>query len=341
MKSVASKGKPVPGNDQTRRVVILARPPVDAFDVIGPAEAFGLANRFWPKEQRPYQVELVSTGPERAMPSEIGIGLQANATLETERKNTQPIDTLLIVSGIDNRNEYQADAVEWILKQAPKIRRLCSICVGAFTLAQTGLLDGKRATTHWAVADELASLYPAVKVDSRPIWIQDGDIYTSAGISSGIDLSVELIAQDLGNEFAMRIAKSLVLFLRRPGDQAQFSELIKSQAPTSASLQQLQLWIAEHLNRDLTLDILAHQIAVSRRTLIRLFKDELGITPAKYIERIRLEAAKRDIEMGIGDLQAVADRRGYGSVHVMWRSFMRNMGITPTQYADRFKVSAS
>jgi transcriptional regulator GlxA family with amidase domain len=334
----SSTRKTVGASTRTRRIVFLVRPPVDALDVIGPAEAFGVANRLWSKARPPYQIELVTSGSERLVSSEIGIGLHAHATLDEVKEKPGRIDTLLIASGLDNRNEVQPGLVDWVCKQAETTRRVCSICVGAFTLAQTGLLDGKRATTHWALADELAQLYPRIEVDSRPIWIQDGYIYTSAGISSGIDLSLALIAEDLGSEYAMRVAKALVLFMRRPGGQAQYSESLKLQSARSPSLQRLQLWVAEHLNQELNLEVLADKAAISRRTLIRLFKKELNITPAKYVEGMRLEAAKQDIELGNGDMQGIARHRGFHSVDVMRRTFIRHMGLTPTQYAERFSL---
>jgi transcriptional regulator GlxA family with amidase domain len=330
--------KAVGATTRTRRIVVIVRPPVDALDVIGPAEAFGIANRLWPEMQPPYQVELVTSGSERFVSSEIGIGLHAHATLDEVKEKPGRIDTLLIASGLDNRNEVQPRLIDWIHKQAETTRRICSICVGAFTLAQTGLLDGKRVTTHWALADELARLHPRITVDPRPIWIQDGHIYTSAGISSGIDLALALIAEDLGSEYAMRVAKSLVLFMRRPGGQAQFSESLKLQSTRAPSLQRLQLWIAEHLNQELNLEVLADKAAISRRTLIRLFKKELNTTPAKYIEGMRLEAAKQDIELGNGDMQGIARHRGFHSVDVMRRTFIRHTGVTPTQYAERFSL---
>jgi transcriptional regulator GlxA family with amidase domain len=189
------------------------------------------------------------------------------------------------------------------------------------------------------MTDELARLYPAIKVDPQPIWVQDGNIYTSAGVSSGIDLSLALLAEDLGEEFAMNVARILVLFLRRPGGQAQFSQSIQSQAASSKVLQDLLVWIAENLHADLTLNALADRAAVSRRTLIRLFNDELNISPAKYLEAVRLEAAKCHIELGAASLQSVATRTGFNSVDVMRRTFVRHIGITPAQYAQRFKRS--
>jgi transcriptional regulator GlxA family with amidase domain len=207
--------------------------------------------------------------------------------------------------------------------------------VGAFTLARTGLLDGERATTHWALAGELASMFPSIKVDPGPIWIKSGNIYSSAGITSGIDLALGLIAEDLGGEFATSVAKGLVLFVRRSSGQAQFSVTLKSQENVSSRLQELQLWIADHLGESLDIEKLAMQANVSRRTLIRLFERELATTPGKYLEAARLEAAKRDLELNF-EPKVVASRCGFGSEATMRRMFAKYLGITPRQYIERF-----
>lgn len=329
----------VHGQGAVRRVVLLGLPPVDALDVIGPAEVFAFANYLSQEAVPPYRLELISAGPEPYMQSGTGIGLQGHGTLAGERNSADPIDTLIVTSGIGHLDRNSAEATEWIRLQAGRVRRLCSICVGAFALAESGILDGKRATTHWQMTSELARRYPQVLVDPRPIWIRDGNVYTSAGISTGIDLALALVAEDLGAAYALEIAKNLVLFLRRPSGQAQFSASLSGQAPSSSKLHELQLWITEHLDHDITVDVLADQMSMSKRTLIRLFQRELQTTPARYVEGVRLEAASRELEMSDRSIEDVAARCGYRSVDVLRRAFIRNFGLSPREYAKRFETS--
>ncbi len=319
-----------------RRVLILALPPVDALDVIGPAEVFGYANRLYGGERVPYLLELVSSGTDPHIPSEAGIDLRAHRSLQKERLSKIPIDTLIVASGTEVVNRMDIAAVAWIRARSKDARRVCSICVGAFALAEAGLLDGRRATTHWRVAQQLADRYPRVEVDPNPIWIKDDNIYTSAGVSSGIDLALALVEEDLGAELALQIAKDLVLFLRRPGGQAQFSVAMQSQESLSPVLEGLCQWIGEHLMDDLTVDALADRLSKSRRTVIRMFHRELKTTPGKYVEEVRIEAVRRAIELR-GDLSEKAVRRyGYQSLDVLRKVFRRRLGVSPTQYARQF-----
>jgi len=216
------------------------------------------------------------------------------------------------------------------------VRRICSICVGAFALADAGLLDGRRATTHWGMARRLAELYPAVRVDANPIWVKDGNVYTSAGISAGIDLALALVGDDLGNDIALEIAKNLVLFLRRPGGQAQFSVSLQAQHGVGSKLEELRTWISEHLHIDLTVEVLADRLSTSVRTLIRMFERELNTTPAKYVEEVRLEAVCRALEFGGRSLEEIARRCGYRSVDVLRKAFARRLGVSPREYSQRF-----
>jgi transcriptional regulator GlxA family with amidase domain len=323
-----------------KRVLILGLPPVDALDVIGPAEVFAYANRLRHGAEEPYLIELVTSGSDLSLASETGIGLTAHRTLEVEQQSSLPIDTLIVTSGIGAIDHLDPYALDWIRSRAGTIRRICSICVGAFALAGTGLLDGRRATTHWAVSDELASRFPSVTVDPTPIWIKDGNVYTSAGISSGIDLALSLVCEDLGDEVGMQIAKNLVLFLRRPGGQAQFSVALRSQRVTTSGLQELCSWISENLHRDLTVDEMARRSAMSVRTLIRAFQRELETTPARYVEDCRLEAASRALELGEQSMEKIARRCGYRSADVLRKAFARRLGVSPKEYARNFARSA-
>lgn len=319
-----------------KRVVILGLNPVDALDVIGPAEVFTVANRLYGGEVAPYQLELVSSAADVHLQSATGIGLVAHKTLAQERLDGKPIDTLIVATGWDSATDPDREAVAWIRERSVNVRRVCSICVAAFALAGAGLLEGRRATTHWGAAHLLAERYPGVKVDANPIWIKDGNIYTSAGISAGIDLALALVSEDLGSGIAMDIAKNLVLFLRRPGGQAQFSVTLQSQHTSGSSLDELCVWISEHLHTELTVEILADQMSTSVRTLIRMFARDLKTTPAKYVEDVRLEAACRAFEMGGRSMEEIARRCGYNSIDVLRKAFVRRLGVSPKEYAMRF-----
>lgn len=325
----------LPGQTQ-KRVVILGLPPVDALDVIGPAEVFAFANSLQDGAPLPYEIDLVSSGDDVHLESSTGINLTAHKTLEQERHGNKPIDTLIVASGRQSVGRPNQEAIEWIRARSGSVRRVCSICVAAFALAETGLLDGRRATTHWQMARELAERYPQIQVDANPIWVKDGNVYTSAGISAGIDLALALVSEDLGDHVAMEIAKNMVLFLRRPGGQAQFSVTLQSQRALGSSLDELCLWISEHLHTDLTVERLADQMSTSVRTLIRTFQRDLKTTPAKYVEDVRLEAACRAFELGGRSMEEIARRCGYNSVDVLRKAFVRRLGISPKEYALRF-----
>lgn len=322
-----------------KRVVILGLPPVDALDVIGPAEVFAFANRLHREAPPPYSLELVSSGPDLDMATESGIALKAHATLEHERvSDGPPIDTLIVASGFSPVEQLDPSAIAWIKTHAKSARRVCSICVGAFALADAGLLDGREATTHWGMAKQLADRYPKVRVDPNPIWIKDGNVYTSAGVSSGIDLALALVGEDLGESVSLDIAKNLVLFLRRPGGQAQFSVALRAHTPSGSGLDELRVWISEHLHTNITVDILANKLSTSVRTLIRTFQRELNTTPGKYVEEIRIEAVCRALEIEGRSMDEIARRCGYQSVDVLRNAFLRRIGVTPREYAQRFST---
>ncbi|MGE8064478.1 GlxA family transcriptional regulator [Pseudomonas sp. NPDC089569] len=324
------------GSREQKRIVILGLPPVDALDVIGPAEVFAFANKLNDNGAAPYELVLVSAGDEVQMASGTGIHLTAHTTLSDERRASKPIDTLIVAAGWSSIGCPDEQVRQWIQAQSQGVRRVCSICVAAFALADAGVLDGRRATTHWQMARDLAARYPKVEVDANPIWVKDSNLYTSAGISAGIDLALALVGEDLGDAAAMEIAKNLVLFLRRPGGQAQFSVTLQSQRVPGSPLDALCIWISEHLQSDLTVEILADRMATSVRTLIRTFQRDLHTTPAKYVEDIRLEAACRALEMGGRSMDDIARRCGYRSIDVLRKAFVRRLGISPRDYAMRF-----
>ena len=315
-------------------------PPVDSLDVTGPAEVFAFANKLHAGNAEPYLLELVGAGADLHLESSTGIALVAHKTLQQESDGNSAIDTLIVTSGWKAHDQLDKTATDWIRARSENIRRVCSICVGAFALAEAGLLNGRRATNHWRMARSLAERYPLVRVDPNPIWVKDGNVYTSAGISAGIDLALALVSEDLGDEVAMEVAKNLVLFLRRPGGQAQFSVALQSQHVPGSNLDGLCLWINEHLSSELTVEILADKLSTSVRTLIRLFQRELQTTPAKYVENVRIEAACRSIELGVRSMEEVARRTGYQSVDVLRKAFIRRIGVSPKEYARRFSPNS-
>jgi transcriptional regulator GlxA family with amidase domain len=220
----------------------------------------------------------------------------------------------------------------WLAKKAADVRRIGAVCVGAFLLAEAGLLNGRRATAHWRFGRELATRYPGVNVEHEPLWVKDGNIYTSAGFSAGIDLALAWVEEDCGAGLAHEAARELVLFLRRPGGQPQVSISLASQASEMLSIRELQIWIAEHLRSRLSVEDLAGRMAMSVRNFERVFTREVGTTPSQYVLQVRVEAARRQLERTNGGLKQVASSAGFGSVDVMRRAFVRLLGITPSRY---------
>jgi transcriptional regulator GlxA family with amidase domain len=213
------------------------------------------------------------------------------------------------------------------------------VCVGAFLLAEAGLLDGRRATTHWAFAERMAKEFPAVKVDPEPIWVKDGNLYSAAGATSGIDLCLALVEEDHGRKVALEVARMLVVFLCRPGNQAQFSVSLREQTTESRPLRDLQVWMLDHLADDLSVPALAARAAMSDRNFQRVFTREMGKSPAHYVEEIRIEAVRRKLERSTQSMEEIAAACGFNSADVMGRSFQRQLKVTPAEYRTRFKTT--
>jgi transcriptional regulator GlxA family with amidase domain len=249
----------------------------------------------------------------------------------------QALDTLIVAGGTGTR-EALADhtLIDWIRKVAPRTRRVASVCTGAFLLAEAGLLDGRRATTHWSACALLAERYPAVDVDPDPIYARDGNVYTSAGVTAGMDLALALVEEDMGRDVALAIARQLVLFLRRPGSQSQFSAQLSGQIADRDQLRELQGWIADHPGEDLSVAALARRAGLSERHLARSFHKEVGETPARYVETVRLESARRRLEESGEPVAAVAVACGFGTAETMRRAFLRRLGVGPAEYRRRF-----
>ena len=318
----------------SRRIVILAAPPFDELNVVGVFQIFGTANQFFPEHARPYQIQVASANPESMMIGYSGLSILPHLYYKDVRGY---IDTLLLASGPLSHSDVDLDLLQWIVRLSPKVRRLGSICSGAFLLAETGLLDGRKATTHWAHVKEFAARFPEVLLDPDPIWLRDGHIYTSAGLTAGMDLALALVEEDLGSKVALAVARQLVLFLRRPGGQSQFSRLLEAQASTRGPLREVLVWAVENLDKDLSVENLALHAAMSRRNFTRVFTAELGTSPGHYIERLRIEAARQLLEDSRKNLEEIASASGFSSAELMRRAFLRLIGITPSEYRERFR----
>jgi transcriptional regulator GlxA family with amidase domain len=286
--------------------------------------------------ERGYRVTIVSADgtPVR---SSSGLTIVPDASL---REVPAAIDTLLVAGGAGaQRASADATLRAWIAARAETARRVASVCTGAFLLAAAGLLDGRRATTHWAFAAELARCYPLVSVDPEPIFVRDGPLWTSAGVTAGMDLALALVEEDLDREAALTIARHLVLFLRRPGNQSQFSATLGARAPARAGLREVQRYAVENLAGDLSVEALARRAHMSPRHFARRFCAEVGITPARYVERVRIEAARRLLEESDEPIAVLARGCGFGTAETLRRAFLRTLGVGPAEYRRRFHTT--
>lgn len=314
-----------------RRIVIAVVPPVEELDLVGPMQVFGAANRLAGKKV--YSLEIATNRNELEVQGEGGmLSFLAQCRLN-EVKGT--IDSVLLVCGVASRLVQDPGLAQWLAKIAPAVRRLGGVCVSSFLLAEAGVLNGKRATTHWKFGKELAQRYPQVRVESEPIWVNDGNIYTSAGISAGIDLALAWVEEDCGSALAHEIARELVLFLRRPAGQQQLSVSLGRQSSEMKSMQELQVWIADHVEKNLSVQALAQRVAMSVRNFERVFTRETGCTPARYVAQIRVEAARSQLENTDKSIEQIARSCGFVSADLMRRAFTRSVGITPGRYRTR------
>ncbi|MEZ4449030.1 MAG: DJ-1/PfpI family protein [Nannocystaceae bacterium] len=325
-----------------RRIAVVGFPGAQILDVVGPLAVFGDVAR-WSRERGdplPVRYEVVLLAPAAGpFTTSCGVRLVADRALAAVRGR---VDTLLIAGGPGTAAFADDPAhVAWVRRIAPRVGRIASICTGAFVLAAAGLLDGRRATTHWQSAARLQGQYPQVRVDADPIYIKDGNVYTSAGVTSGMDLSLALVEEECGREVALAAARALVLFLHRPGGQSQFSAQLAVQSASRGPIADLVGWIADHLRADLSVAGLAARAGMSPRNFARVFARELGVTPARHVERVRVEAARRRLEESNDDQEAVADAVGFASAEVMRRAFLRTIKVAPGAYRGRFRGTST
>jgi transcriptional regulator GlxA family with amidase domain len=317
-----------------RRVVIVAFPGVQTLDVTGPAEVLRAATRLKPPGYD-VTVAALEEGPLRTST----VSFMPDARLEDCRGR---IDTLIVAGGTGTRRAEGDEAlIAWLREAAKRARRVTSVCTGAFLLAKAGLLDGRRATTHWASCTDLAERHPTITVEPDPIFVRDGNVATSAGVTAGMDLALALVEEDLGREVALEAARWLVLFLKRPGGQAQFSAQLAAQTADRAPLRELQAWIPDHLDQDLSVPALAGRASMSERNFARAFRRETGMTPGAYVEAARIESARIALETGDLPVESVARQSGFGTVETMRRAFMRRVGVSPVDYRTRFRRQAA
>ncbi|MEA2361193.1 MAG: hypothetical protein QOD71_338 [Thermoleophilaceae bacterium] len=319
-----------------RRVVIVAFPRVQTLDVLGPAEVFATATRLAGGKDG-YEVEVVATaaGPLRTS----SVALHPDRTIEQCRGR---IDTLLVAGGRGVHDAGRDERlVAWLAAAAKRSRRVTSVCTGAFLLARAGLLHGRRATTHWASCRELARRHPEVQVEADPIFVRDGNVITSAGVTAGMDLALALVEEDLGREVALQTARWLVMFVKRPGGQAQFSAQLAAQMAEREPLRELQQWLPDHLGENLSVPALARRACMSERNFARAFRDETGMTPAAYVETARVESARIALETGDLPVETIAGQAGFGTVETMRRAFRRRVGVSPAGYRGRFSSEAA
>ncbi|WLI31336.1 GlxA family transcriptional regulator [Pseudomonas rhodesiae] len=321
----------------TRTVHILAFPNAQVLDVTGPLQVFASSNDL--ARQRglalPYAVSVIAAQTEPVMTS-AGLALVAEPLPAVDA----PCDTLVIAGGwgVYNAADDQS-LVAWVRDKARHTRRMTSVCTGAFLLAASGLLDGCRVATHWTRCEELAKRFPSLTVEANPIFIQQGSVWTSAGVTAGIDLCLALVEEDLGRAVALEVARHLVVFLKRPGGQSQFSATLALQEGGSR-FAELHAWIAEHLTLDLNIATLASQAGMSERSFVRHYRAETGQTPARAVELIRVETARRQLADSSASIKRIAVQCGFGSEETLRRSFLRALDVTPQAYRERFSAPA-
>jgi transcriptional regulator GlxA family with amidase domain len=336
--------RPLKNNTQsfeprTRRIVFVSGPDVEILDLIGPLQVFARASDMHRRASLGsapiYSVEIVSISSSRSLIANCGVRISADRTF---RKVRGKIDTLLVAGGdAIEQNKIDPEAVRWLKRIARRIRRVGSVCTGAMLLARAGLLDGRRATTHWNWCQTLIKRAPRARVDSNPIFVRDENIYTSAGVTAGMDLALALVEEDHGSQLALQVARNLVLYLRRPGGQSQFSAALSLQLTDRKPLRELEAWVLDNLQRPLTVPLLAQRVAMSPRNFARVFTNEMKTTPAKFIERLRVEAARRRLEESQNSMEMIADECGFGNVNSMRNVFQRTLKIAPGQYRRHFR----
>jgi len=325
-----------------RRVAMLGFPDAQILDIAGPLEVFSRASRWLSDEglaEAPaYEVTLLAAarGP-------LGMSNGLCFVVEKSLEGLEPaVDTLMVAGGLGTAAAMRDQRlIGWLRRMARRVRRLCSVCTGTFLLAEAGLLNGRRVTTHWRFCEALQQRFPETRVQTDPIFVRDGRVYTSAGVTAGIDLALALVEEDHGRRVALGVARELVMFLRRPGGQSQFSVQLAAQSADREPIRDLQGWIADHLSEDLSVRRLARRTAMSARNFARVFLRETGLTPASFVARARVEAARRRLEESADGIDIIAENCGFGTRESMRRAFIRSLHVPPSAYRSRFRPAAA
>jgi transcriptional regulator GlxA family with amidase domain len=315
-----------------RTVLVVLFDDVQSLDVSGPVEVFAGAESCTPGS---YEIRTASLdgGPVR---TSSGLTLVPDLALADAGE-----PQLLLVPGGAGTRRADPRLVDWLRTHGPRASRLVSVCTGAILLAEAGLLDGRRVTTHWAYCEKLARDHPEIDVDADPIFVRDAHVCTSAGVTTGIDLALALVEEDLGRDVALTVARHLVVFLRRPGNQAQFSAQLAAQVAAREPLREVQRWISEHPADDLSVEALAARARLSPRHFARAFRAETGLTPGRYVDRVRLEHARRLLEDTADGIEEISRASGYGTPESMRRAFLRTLGTAPAEYRRRFRPATA
>ncbi len=324
--------------DKAIRVVLLAYEQMNLLDLVGPLQALATASKRFPRHGSPLYETIVASVDGGPVTSSCGLPI---VTVALSALDGKPIDTLIAAGGSKD-DEFHAppSLVDWIGRRAPRVRRLCSVCTGAFLLAAAGTLDGRRVATHWDWVARLQRRHPGVEVDADRIYVHDGKIWTSAGVSAGIDLTLALIEDDYGHRVAIETARHLVMFIKRSGGQSQFSVPLAAQSAPDGKFAELHAWIAARLDQDLGIERLAAEAGMAPRTFARAYALAHGRTPGKAVDAMRLEAACRALEETRLPLKAIAARTGYGNEQGLRRAFRRALGVSPVDYRSRFAAGA-
>lgn len=318
---------------------MVAYPGAHNLDVVGPLEILATTAYFSGAAPRPYEISIVG---ERAGPIEASSGLTITAekSFADVLDDARAIDTLMIAGGHGSSQALKDPAlVDFLRAAAPRTRRIASICTGALLLAEAGLLDGKRASTHWFWCPKMETDYPAVQVDRDAIYVRDGNVWTSAGVTSGMDLALALVEDDLGHDAALQVARFSVMYMMRPGGQSQFSAHLVAQRAEDPAINATLEFILAHPADPLTVTALAARAGLSERTFARRFKDETGMTPAAYVETARVQAARVALETTAKGIEQIAIGAGFQNAERMRRAFQRHLGVSASEYRDRFRGS--
>jgi transcriptional regulator GlxA family with amidase domain len=315
-----------------KRIGFIGYDAVTALDLFGPLEVFDTANTRAGVTQHPYELLVLSpTGAPFKL--EQGVLVTAHQSLD----DALPLDTVVVPGGSGARDtEKMRDTIAWLKENAGRFRRIASVCIGIYILGETGLLDGKRATTHWRFATDVARRFPRIAINPDAIYIRDGQLSTSAGVTAGIDLALAMVEEDLGSEMALSVARDLVVYLKRSGGQMQFSEPLQFQIRATDRFADLADWMLRNLDGDLSIDALAQRARLSPRQFSRRFKAAFGTPPGDYVERLRLDEARRRLPAGGQTVESIAASVGYASDDAFRRAFERHFGVAPSAYRQQF-----